>query len=208
MFVIVQFGRSVATPQSHLSRINMTNLDIAALPHNPIWRPGTNAAVALNPIVLGLKPVIDKLMELGMIPRKESFGYALATPEIDHTQVWDNPQQLIGLVAYWGPEGPRYAANACRKIRAAAREGVDTEVLRRARPETFRDIVESKEGDTEFPWGDFPFDGAAYSIVQHLHLLGAVSALPKEQDPIIARFITEIVGYNMFLADKKLGLVA
>ena len=184
----------------------MTSLDIAALPHALTWNRGTPAATSVSALFNGIQPGIETMMRQGVITRKPSFGFALATPDIDLTEVWDDPQQLIALVAYWGPEGPRYAANACRKIRAAAREMTDTEMLRRNFPsaEVFRNIIESNEGDTVFPWGDFPWDGAAYTDVQGRRLLGAVSALPKEQDPVVARFITGLMGHAMFLSDQRL----
>jgi hypothetical protein len=185
--------------------VTTTHLDIHSLPLHLTWNPGTAAATSVSAIMNGLEPIISLMMAKSIITSKPSFGFALATPDIDLTEVWDDPRQLIALVAYWGPEGPRYAANACRKLRPAAREGVDTEVLRREHPEAFRDIVESKEGDTAFPWGDFPWDGAAYTEVQGRRLLGAVSALPKEEDPIVARLITGLMGHIMFTSDQRLS---
>jgi hypothetical protein len=179
-------------------------LDIDSLPRALTWNPATPAATSVSAIFSGLEPTIKTMMAESVITSKSSFGFALATPDIDLTEVWDDPRKLIAFVAYWGPEGPRYAANACRKLRPAAREGVDTEILRRERPEAFRDIVESNEGDTAFPWGDFPWDGAAFTTVQGRPLLGAVSALPKEEDPIVARFITGVMGHLMFTSDQRL----
>lgn len=190
--------------QPHPIRSIMTALDVHSLPHNIIWNTNTDAAVALQPVVKGLSPAITRLMEAGVIATRESFGFALKNPDSDGTLVWDDPQKLIGLVVYWGPEGPRYAANACRKIRAAAREGQDTELLRRFRVEQFREIVESVEDDGTFTWGDFPYDGATYTEVQGRTLLGAVSAFPKEQDPVVARLITGFLGLAMFNSDQQL----
>lgn len=186
----------------------MTLLDIDSLPHNRVWNPVTPAEAILDKVVMNLQPSIMRMMHDGVITSKDSFGYALAEPDIDLTQVWDDPSKLIGLVICWGPEGPRYAANACRKIRAAARQGFDSEILRRDYPELFRDVVTNKEGDTEFEWGDFPWDGAAYTTVQGRRLLGAVSAFPKEQDPIVARFITGFVGLAMYESDDALRELA
>jgi hypothetical protein len=185
----------------------MTLLDIDALPHNPFWNPGI-AEVNLNEVVMRLQPVIDTMMSYGVITAKDSFGYALADPQANLLEVWDDPSRLIAMVVYWGPEGPRYAANACRKIRPAAREGMDSEDLRRDHKDLFRDTVPSKEGDTEFEWGDFPWDGAVYTRVQGRRLLGAVSALPKEQDPVVARLITGFIGFAMFESDDTLRELA
>lgn len=185
----------------------MTTLDIHALPLNPIWNSGTSAATALEPIVRGLKPTIDTMMATNVIDPRDSFGFALATPDIDLREVWDDPTELIAMVVYWGVDGPKYAANAVRKIRAAAREGTDSEDLRRAADAgdyEFDHPVVSVNDDGTLEWGDFPFDGAAYTQVQGRLLLGAVSALPKEQDPVVARLITGILGLHMHESDQRL----
>jgi len=178
-----------------------TLLDVSSLPRQLVWSPDTTAQVNLGGTVHSLRNTIDEMMRAGVIDTRESFGFALATPDIDLTEVWDDPTKLIGLVVGWGPDADRYIANACRKIRPAAREGMDSEFLRMARKEQFCDVVESVEDDGSFAWGDFPYDGAAYTGVQGRVLLGAVSAFPKEQDPIVARLITGFIGHAMFKSD-------
>jgi hypothetical protein len=181
----------------------MTNLDMTSLPTLLIWNPGTEAGVDLAEVALEMRPTIERMMFDGIIEERESFGFALARPMPRYSDHWDHPSVLVALVVHWGPEGPRYAANACRKLRAAAREGMDTESIRLHYPLKFRDVVESQNADGSFPWGDFPYDGAAYVEVQGCRLLGAVSAYPKEQDPMVARFMTNRIGLIMFESDKK-----
>jgi hypothetical protein len=181
------------------------NLDITALPTQLVWNPQTNAAVDLGKVALELRGVIEHMMEDDIIAERESFGYALARQMPFWSGDLNDPQRLISLVVYWGPEGLRYAANACRKIRAAAREEMDTESIRINHPNRFSDIVASVDDEGNFPWGDFPYDGAAYVEVQGQTLLGAVSAYPKEQDPMVARLVTNHIGLAMFESDRMLS---
>lgn len=179
----------------------MTTLNIGSLPAELVWNPRTRGAVSLELVAGKVKSSIFTMMESGAIAQRDSFGFALATPDIKLADVWDDPEKLIAMVAFWGPEGPRFAANACRKIRAAARENMDTETIRRDHPYLFLDSVASVEEDGTFTWGDFPYDGAAFTEVQGRRLLGAVSAFPKEEDPIIARLFTGFIGLAMYISD-------
>ncbi len=183
----------------------MTNLDVFALPQSTIYNHDTPAGSSLEKTVRDMRPTIEQMMADGIIAQRDSFGYALARPVANYRDHWDDPAALIGLAVWWGPEGPRYAANACRKIRAAARLGMDTEAIRIHQPEAFRDLVESVEESGHFKWGDFPYDGATYLEVQDRLLLGAVSAYPKEQDPLVSRLVTGRCGLVMFESDKRLA---
>jgi hypothetical protein len=139
------------------------------------------------------QPAIKALMASGVIATKDSFGFALAYPGNRGFGDWDNPERLIALVIHWGPDGPRYVANAVRKIRPAARNLDDTQHLRTGRSWLFQDKVESKDDEGRFPWGDFPWDGAVWHSALGVSLLGAVSAFPQEQDPIVARLILGVL---------------
>lgn len=182
------------------------NLDMRLLPTSCSWNADTRAATPLEKVVIDLKPTIERMMADDIIAKRDSFGFALASPGLGSAlySAWDNPTALIGLVVWWGPEGPRYAANACRKLRPAARESMDTEVIRRSDPYLFSDIIPSIDEGGNFPWGDFPFDGATYVNVQGRDLLGAVSAFPKEQDPMIARLVTSRIGLAIHYSDRQL----
>ena len=183
----------------------MTNLDMSALPSATIYNNDTPAGVSLEKTVRDMRPAIEQMMADGIVAQRDSFGYALARPATNYTRHWNNPDTLIGLVVWWGSEGPRYAANACRKIRASARLGKDTESIRIHQPEKFRDVIESVDDDGNFRGGDFPYDGATFVKVQDRLLLGAVSAYPKEQDPLVSRLVTGHIGLVMFESDKRLA---
>lgn len=183
----------------------MSTLDIATLPRRLTWNGGTAAAIDLGSTALGMQRAIELMMADGQLTRKDSFGFALANPAAVLSEVWDVPSQLIAMVMYWGPDGPKYAANACRKLRPSARTGMDSETLRREHPELFRDEVVNVEDDGTFTWGDFPYDGATYLTVQGRRLLGAVSALPKEEDPVASRLILGILGLAMHRSDLQLA---
>ena len=184
---------------------SLTTLDVGTLPVEfDYWHNKHQSKIGLQNIVFKLEPVIESMMANGVIERHESFGFAMANPTtpLEYTRHWDHPEKLIGFVSYWGPDGKRYAANAVRKIRAAARTSLDTQTIRLECPDKFRDEVESVESDGTFAWGDFPYDGAVHVNTLGRHLLGAVSAYPKEQDPIVASLILHILGHDMFEADK------
>lgn len=180
-------------------------LDVSGLPISYVWNSGTPEAINLGVVTLGMKATIRQMMSRGVLTDKESFGFALADPTAVLSEVWDDPSKLIAMVMYWGPDGLKYAANACRKIRPSARTGQDSETLRREHPELFRDNVESVEADGTFAWGDFPYGGATYLTVEGHLLLGAVSALPQVEDPIASRLLTGMAGLAMHRSDKMLA---
>ena len=181
----------------------MSTLEIACLP--TAYRFGGSLIVIDDLAELArelTEQVIESMMDTGLLARKESFGFAMAFPERE-APTWDDPESLIAFIMHWGPEGPRYAANAVRKIRPAARTLMDTQLMRMRYPEAFTDIVESQEPDGSFAWGDFPYDGAVHLNVLGRNLLGAVSAFPKEQDPVVAALILGAIGLEMHKADPN-----
>lgn len=181
----------------------MDTLSIEALPREFKWNEGTPDWAALHSVPHDFRSTLDLMMSRGLITRKDSFGFAMADPRVDYKKLWNNPEPLIAFVAYWGPDGPRYAANAVRKIRAAAREGWDTQALRLNGSFRFQDVVESQDENGNFPWGDFPYDGAVYVDTLSGRLLGAVSAFPKEEDPIVATLLLGIIGLDMYKSDQQ-----
>lgn len=190
---------------AHLLEYALDTLHITAIPRRFTWNGGTPAAIDLGATVLGMQRVIELMMADGQLTQKDSFGFAMANPTVVLGDVWDDPSKLIAMVMYWGPDGLKYAANACRKIRPSARTGQDSETLRREHPELFRDNVESVEADGTFAWGDFPYGGATYLTVEGHLLLGAVSALPQVEDPIASRLLTGMAGLAMHRSDKMLA---
>lgn len=179
-------------------------LDISSLRTSFVWNRGTAHEVDLHAVFYALEDLIRSMMSQGIIANRASFGFAMADPRVNYREVWNDPAALTGFIAYWGPEGQRYAANAVRKMRPGAREDKDTQKMRLDHPELFRDPVESAEADGTFNWGDFPYDGAVHLHTLGYHLLGAVSALPKEEDPIPAQLILGLIGLEMHRSDLAL----
>lgn len=184
----------------------MDFLQVDRLPRKFWWNNDTLAAAPLHNNPIEFRRTLETMMSSGIITQRESFGFAMADPRADYEQLWDNPEKLIALVAFWGPDGLRLAANAVRKIRAAAREGIDTQTLRLRYPGRFLRPVESQEkGSGSFKWGDFPFDGAVWLTSLGRRLLGAVSAYPQEEDPIVAALILGRIGLDIYQSDQKLA---
>lgn len=180
----------------------MTILNISALPLDLIWNEGTDGEFSLADAMSDVVPSIRQLMFDGVLADSKSFGFALANPMAILRADWNDPFKLIAMVFHYGPEGPRYAANACRKIRAAAREGKDTETLRFSPGNRFVEPVKSAEEDGTFLWGDFPFGGATFVPTPRRTLLTAVSTFPEEQDPLASRLIGSHLGLAMFKSDE------
>lgn len=178
-------------------------LDIEAFPKQyDYWCERTKSNLNLPSSVYNLQSTIELMMQQGILARRDSFGFAMADFTLDYEEHWDSPETLIAFVAFWGPKGRRCAANAIRKIRPAAREGMDTQFMRLSYPELFCDQVESEEEDGTFTWGDFPYDGAVHLNVMGRKLLGACSTFPKEQDPIATCLALGVVGLDMHNADQ------
>jgi hypothetical protein len=112
------------------------------------------------------------------------------------------------FIGGWGPEQDRFSANAVRKIRALLRWyhefGVQPQFMstmdmfvanKRYEQESqgeyefnmFQDIVPSVDEAGYFPWGDFPYGGAALVQVGNFWTIVAVSALNQEEDDFVAR---------------------
>lgn len=186
-------------------------LDVTKLSTSFVYTsPNSGLSADLAPVVAELEPIIAEMIARGVINGNDShsFGFAMAHPDHPWQAVWNDPYQLVALAFGWGPFANRYIANAARKLRPRARAGVDTQVQRLLRPNGFQLVVPSEHvtdekqdgGQTEFYWGDFPFDGAV-GVDGYHHLLGAVSAHPKQQDPTVARLILGHVDQAMYDLD-------
>lgn len=163
--------------------------------------------VSLSEIVETLRyTLVDYLDAQGKIRYNGSFGFAMADPALgltyDLAGTWDDPREMTLFVAGWGPERERYCANAVRKLRAAARNGVDTlDLVTGNYEEPFCDIVESPANeDGTYPWGDFPYGGAVFVGFNDKLLLGAVSGLRQEEDHALAGVILHLIGLQLFRA--------
>ena len=147
----------------------------------------------------------------GLIKSNDSFGMAMAKIMTDgeyYADCWDNPYELIWFAAGWGPEAERYMANAIRKMRASAREGVDSLDLLEHKPRLFRDEVGSERGDREHQWGDFPWGGAAYTNFGDKRLLTAVSCLKQQEDHWVALMLGGFMATQMHKADERFAALS
>ncbi|PLS80849.1 hypothetical protein CYG49_03730 [Candidatus Saccharibacteria bacterium] len=153
--------------------------------------------------------LVTNMAAQGQIHYNGSFGFAMADPglhsEYDTRKVWDDPYKLTWFVAGWGPERERYCANAVRKLRPAARNGIDTLDLVTGNYLPFQGVVESQPNqDGLYPWGDFPWGGATFVGFDDKLLLGAVSGLRQEEDHALAGVILNLVGLQLFRADHPI----
>jgi hypothetical protein len=147
----------------------------------------------------------DRLMR-----QNPHLGVAVANPAFAGTsfrKVWDDPANLVGLGLSFGTEGHRFLCNAVRKLRPAARLGVDTLALRKDDFVDWKNPVESESDDPDnpYPWGDFPYGGAAYSNPEtgRHKVLVATSALYEEEDHMLSVLLAQGLQYIMDLIDKK-----
>ncbi len=150
-----------------------------------------------------LNPLVKNLRKYGKVKEGDSFGLVIANTEYAgrYSEIWDDPIALLtnGLVLGWGPEWQQFAANALRKMRAAARLGRNTLDVAANNPELFREVVPSftKDRSNLFPWGDFPHGGAILEGIAGTssgQLLVGASALTAEEDEMISSITVEF--YN------------
>lgn len=180
-------------------------LEVSRFPNEQLLAPmegREGEPINLGSIVHMMRGSIDYWATMGLIKPNDSFGFAMAEPNGDWHEVWDDPYALTWLVGGWGPDRDRYVANAVRKMRAAARAGVNDTLEMRLEPssdlvESFRDVVASVEPDGTFLWGDFPWGGAVYQDYGPLNLLGAVSALSEEEDHAVASGILGLIAVQI-----------
>jgi hypothetical protein len=126
-----------------------------------------------------------------------SFGLVALSPKFagQYSSVWSSPSQLMegGMVLGWGPEWRRYVANALRKCRAVAREGLDSLYIANHEPSRFRDPVEEFDDNGEFLDGDFPWGGAVTMGSGPEEYIVGVSSLTQEEDDLVARLAVQFL---------------
>lgn len=171
-------------------------------------------AVTLAPIVHRFGGALEVMARDGLVKPTPSFGFAMANPaygdlsrscgECYDKAPYDDPYQLAWLVVQWGPDGSRYAANAVRKLRPAARERADTLTLRLDGSRDFADRVDSQTADGQLLWGDFPWGGARYTRVGGRVLLTAVSCYSELEDHTVAGLLAGALGAAMITVGGEL----
>jgi hypothetical protein len=177
-------------------------LDMSRIPTEQVY-----CGFDLAEVVHGARPAIDTMTRSGLIKPHASFGFVLTDPNFSAEELqanWDNPYGLGWLAVHWGPEGQRYAANALRKLRAAARNLANTLELREAADadttkvgDYFRDIVDSQEPDGSYKNGDFPWGGGVLLKRPVGTLGGAVSCLRQREDHHVASLLVDTVDRAM-----------
>ncbi len=176
-------------------------LDVSTMPFEQTYVCDDGSEINLNKFLDSYYDTVQVLAASGLVKANESFGFAMAEPNDDFdAELWDKPEEFVWFVGGWGPDRDRYIANAIRKMRALLRPheviagygsmGCDSTLeLRFDFPEYFRDKVDSQNEVGTFPWGDFPWGGAAFVQMGDLILAGAVSALSEIEDDLTARLI-------------------
>ena len=163
-----------------------------------LWVPnyGTPALHSASLEAL-LHSSVPAWQDAGLIKPNTSFGLVVAGAHLagDYAAAWDDPASLMsgGIALGWGKAWRKYAANALRKCRAAARESRSTLDLATNAPQLFRDVVESVGPNTAEPylWGDFPHGGAVLLGKGKEQLLVGVSSRTPEEDHFLAMMAGE-----------------
>jgi hypothetical protein len=127
-----------------------------------------------------------------------SLGFVIGRPGVSlealSTLANDDPYGPIWFAGGYGPEQPRFTANAFRKLWAACLEGRDTLDLATDPNFTFIQPVESQEPDGRFRMGSFPWGGAVIVHMAGLIIPAAVSALYQEEDDALAAYGARLTG--------------
>ena len=164
------------------------------------------AEIDLADSVLDLRTTLDGLVAAGIITFPESntsrsVGIAMAVPNWGAAILDDDPDSLVRFVVGWGDVSDRVIANAVRKMRPAARTGLDSLQMVRKYPGRFEDVVEAQEADGSFLWGDFPYGGASIVTVGRHDVLFSVSGYTQESDDFVSKLLGARNGLAMDLAD-------
>ena len=183
----------------HAAKFDLEKLDFFAPNHGKFYEIG----VILENF---LRATIKAWQGTGFARQNDSFGLVVADPGRggEYHEIWDKPSELIagGLVIGWGHDWRRYAANALCKIRATAREGLDTRDIFENSPELFQ-LNPSKSNASPFIWGDFPHGGAVIDGNGTNQLLVGVSGLTATEDHRTARLTADFI--NERLSTKTSG---
>lgn len=159
---------------------------------------GTEDDVELAAVLADLSATVHTLNHSGLVKKVTSFGFAMANP-IDALvrDRWNEPNEFLYIVCGWGMDGPRYTANAVRKLRPALRLGRDTLDIQRNDPGSFLDPVDSQTDDGKLLWGDFPWGGAVRLPYGGHDYYAAVSCFTAEEDHAVAAMLLALVLQRM-----------
>jgi hypothetical protein len=158
------------------------------------WYAGHDLVAATRSILDEVVPVWTRRGLLTNDPGKTGFGLVVAPAAFAYRyqDIWDNPATLLGFAITDGMDGRMYAFNALRKMRAAARLGKDTLLVKRSE---FLSPVSSVGPDRTdpFPYGDFPHPGAVIRDDGTEQVLVGVSAFTGREDHSLAAAVAEML---------------
>lgn len=175
-------------------------LDVSALPTDWSYDCVDGSVVEMRYLLAAHSEAIIELANSGLIKVSRSYGFALSVP-IPHGGAgwqpndWDEPNKFVAFVGGRGIDRDRYAANAVRKLRPWIRQASkggefdSTLSMRLFAPELFEQGVESQNADGTFPWGDYPWGGAAVISFPEFALAGAISGFSEIEDDFVCRMI-------------------
>lgn len=191
-------------------------LDLTELPTEWAYPCADGTLIEMSYLLAAHGEAIATMQATGLIESKGSYGFALTIP-IAHSSKgwgvsdWDDPEKYIAYVGGRGLERDRYAANAVRKLRPWLRQAAEghefdsTLNMRQFAPELFQHGVESQSADGVFPWGDYPWGGAAVVSFPGFALAGAVSGFSEVQDDTVARVILGSLAEQIIIGDGLLS---
>lgn len=190
-------------------------LDVSTMPFERVYTCEDGSKIDLREFLDLHYDAVQALAGSGLVKAKESFGFAMLAPiweddPFPEDDFWDKPEEFTWFVGGWGPDRDKYIANAVRKLRPLVRvgmtdEGVDSTLcMRFENPSLFQDPVDSVNDDGTFPWGDFPWGGAAAVIMGPLTVAGAVSTFSEIEDDMVARLILGGIGQRIVNGNKLL----
>ncbi len=191
-------------------------LDVTELPTDWGYSCQNGTFIGMNDLLATHGEVISALEVSGLIKTNGSYGFALSVPLIPHGDgwemtEWDTPQKYVAFVGGRGPERNRYVANAVRKLRPCLRQivggyGLDgTLAMRLFAPDLFQRGVESQDDNGTFPWGDYPWGGAAVVPLPEFAIAGAISGFSEVQDDTVARVILGSLAEQIIIGDGLLS---
>lgn len=177
------------------------NLDIRTFPFHQTGKDGLDLAECIQQS----RPILEQMTALGLIgpASKGSFGFAMADPFAamspdGYQHLYQDPHKLVWLVGGWGPDRDRYIANAIRKMRAAARTGLDTLLLAtQEQPEAVFENFSSQSSATARYEEEYGFGGATFGYYRGRCLLFSVSTYPQEHDPVASLLVGSVIAAHL-----------
>lgn len=189
-------------------------LDVSTMPFKRTYVCADGTEINLPLIILSHTHVLTAMAEAGLIKRNDSMGFAMLEPLTDPVDTWgddywDHPEEFVWFVGGWGPDRDQLIANAVRKLRPMLRVTLNSDyeapvstldIRIEDDDEYFEDIVDSKDADGNYPWGDFPWGGAVgLTYGEEFALIGAVSGYSEIEDDTVAKLILGAIAKPIIL---------